>query len=225
MDLLKRIFDNAGKLNIEGRILYAHAMHLSQIDDLPEVLIDYVWANKESMRAIASLYKLLDKETVQQNPHPYFLRAHSSSKTSFVSINWNNLDAAMEAILRSALGESNTPNRKMERKIALSFKASNTDFRVTHPTKDAVCVQQIHFKFSQTTPQPLFLHLQNAKGKSKGDFEIPSNNSDFIVSLENAQQFPTGLYYWTILVNRTPITNRLYICTEEEAKQILSANS
>ncbi|MFK7904655.1 MAG: hypothetical protein AB8B69_06005 [Chitinophagales bacterium] len=225
MNLLKRIFDNTGKLNIEGRVLYAHAMHLSQIDDLPEVLIEYVWKNTNSMREIASLYQLLDKETVLRNPHPYFLKQGHTPKTSLVSIDWNNLDAALEDILRSALSENSTPNRKMERKIALSFKASNTSFRVIHPAKDVVCVQQIHFQFSHTTTHSLFLYLQSAKGKSKAEFEIPSNSKEFIVSIKDVQQFPTGLYYWTILVDRTPFTNRLYICSEEEAKQILSANS
>ncbi len=221
MDLLKKIFDNKGSLTIEGRILYVHAMHLTQIDDLPEELIDYVWENSKSRKEIAELYELLDKEMVQQNPHPYL---RSIGNPSFVAIDWSNLDTAMENLLREALSEQSAPNRKLERKMAISFKAPNTTFKVLRPLKDTVCVQQILFQFSQPTPQPKLLHLKNAKGQGKGEFEIPSNSKEFIVSLEDVQQFPTGLYYWTLLVNGTPITNRLYICTEAEARGLLSSN-
>lgn len=102
MDLLKKIFDSEGSLTIEGRILYAHAMHLAQVDDLPEELIDFVWNDSEIRKEIAELYELLDKDMVQRKPHPYL---RQSTKQSFVAINWSNLDAEMEGILRAALSE------------------------------------------------------------------------------------------------------------------------
>lgn len=215
MNLLRKIFDADGSLNIEGRILYAHAMHLSMVDDLPEELIDYVWNNETTRDAIAELYELLDIETIQKNPHPFL-------RKSFVAIDWNNLDAGLEDILRSALSAQHSPNRKLERRMALSFKASPTALKVENPKKDAVCVNSIRFHFNRVTDKPHWLHLKNAKGQSKGEFEIPANSLQFQIPLTDSQQFPTGLYYWTLLVNGTPITNRLYICTEEEARGMLN---
>lgn len=220
MDILKRIFDNDGSLNLEGRVLYAEAMHLSKVADLPKKLIDYVWQDDDSRLAIVELYELLNANNVQAQPHVYFKQ--SLNTTSFVSIDWNNLDAALEDILRSALSNEHTPNRRMERRMALSLKTSNKTLQVIQPEKDLVCVQQITFQFSKATPQAYRLLLQNAQGEEIEEFTVPSNSEQFQISIENEEQFPTGLYYWTLLVGKTPISNRLYICTEEDARRLLS---
>ena len=39
MNILNRIFDTNNRLNIEGRILYAQAMHLSKVGTLPKKII------------------------------------------------------------------------------------------------------------------------------------------------------------------------------------------
>lgn len=220
MTLHSKIFDAKGNLTLEGRIIYAHAMHLSKVDDLPEELLDHVWENDDSRSAIAELYELLDIETVKKNPHTYFKKV--STDIGFLKIDWSNLDAAMQDILQQALAEQATPNRKMERKMAMSFKTSATKIEVLQPKKDAVCIQRINFVFSFKTPQPYWLHFKNAQGQSKGEFEIPKGSNQFQISIEDKIQFPTGLYYWTLLANGTPMTNRLYICTEEDTHKILT---
>lgn len=221
MTLLKRIFDDQGGLTLEGRVLYAHAMHLSRVDDLPEELVDYVWENDESRNAIAELYELLETSMVKNNPHSFF--ANTPMPSTFVAIDWNNLDTAMEDILRQALSEQTTPNRKLERKMAISFKASAAAIQVFHPKKDAICIHTITFIFSHKTSEPHWVHFKNAKGESKGEFEIPKEKKEFQISIEDEKQFPMGLYYWTLLVDGTPMTNRLYICTEEDAQKILNS--
>ncbi len=220
MNILKRIFDKDNSLNLEGRILYAEAMHLSMVADLPKKLTNYVWQDDESRLAIAELYELLDAKEVQAQPHLYFKQFMDTKL--FVSIDWNNLDAALEDILRTTLSSQHTPNRRMERRIALSLKTSNKILEVIQPEKDAVCVQQITFQFSKATPQPYRLLLQNAEGEEIGEFKIPSNSLQFQITVENEEQFPTGLYYWTLLVGKTPISNRLYVCTEQDAREMLS---
>ncbi|MEZ4886049.1 MAG: hypothetical protein R3E32_15040 [Chitinophagales bacterium] len=222
MRYLERIFDDEGKLTKEGRIIYAHAMHLSKVDDLPEELIEYVWKEDESREDIEDLYELLIPSMVLENPHPFFLQ--TSMNPSLVSIDWTNLEAAMEDILRQALAEQTTPNRKMERKMALSFKATNLDMEVIRPKKDAVCVQSITFVFSQATAKSYWIHFKNAKGGDIEEMEVPKGSHEFQISIEDKLQFPTGLYYWTILVNGTPMTNRLYVCTEESAREMLSSH-
>lgn len=222
MTLLKQIFDDQGNLTLEGRVLYAHAMHLSRVDDLPEDLVDYVWGNDESRNAIAELYELLETGMVKKNPHSFFLQKPTHS--SFVKIDWNNLDAAMEDILLQALAEQTTSNRKLERKMRMSFKTGTVAVKVNRPKKDAICVNTILFVFSHKTPAVLWIHFKNAKGESKGEFEVPKGSEQFQIAIGNGEEYPTGLYYWTLLVNGTPMTNRLYICTEEDAKRITGDN-
>lgn len=220
MDILKRIFDGENNLNIEGRILYAQAMHLSQVANLPKRLLDYVWEDDESRLAIAELYELLDVQKVQKTHHLYFKQFTKTD--SFISIDWNNLDAALEDIIRTTLSNQHTPNRRMERRMALSLKTSNKTLRVSQPKKDAICVQQITFQFSEATLQAYRLLLQNAQGEEIGEFEVPANSSQFQISIEDNEKYPTGLYYWTILVGKTPISSRLYICSEGDARRIIS---
>ncbi|MFK7908047.1 MAG: hypothetical protein AB8B69_23150 [Chitinophagales bacterium] len=219
MNIIERIFDEDDNLNIEGRILYAEAMHLSKVADLPQKLIDYVWEDDENRLAVAELYELLDAKAVQKNPHVYFKKFMDTA--SLVSIDWNNLDAVLEDILRTALSSEHTPNRRMERRMALSLKTSNKTLRVSQPEKDAICVEQITFQFSEATPQPYRLLLQNAQGEEIEEFKVSTNKLQFQISIEDNDKYPTGLYYWTLLVGKTPISNRLYICTEEDARKML----
>ncbi len=220
MNILERIFDEDDKLNMEGRILYAEAMHLSKVGELPKKLIDYIWEDDESRLAVAELYELLDAQTVQENPHIYFKQFMDSN--SLVSIDWNNLDAVLEDILRTTLSNQYTPNRRMERRMALSLKTSNKTLQVTQPEKDAICVQQITFQFSKATPQSYRLLLQNSEEEEIEEFEVPANSLQFQISIQDEKKYPTGLYYSTLLVDRTPISNRLYICTEQDAREMLS---
>lgn len=128
----------------------------------------------------------------------------------------------LEDILRTTLSSRHAPNRRMERRMTLSLKTSNKILQVTQPEKDAICVQQITFQFSKTTPQSYRLLLQNAQGEEIGEFKVPSNKLQFQISIENDKKYPMGLYYWTLLVGKTPISNRLYICTEQDARKMLS---
>ncbi|MGB0929970.1 MAG: hypothetical protein ACPGVB_04295 [Chitinophagales bacterium] len=133
-------------------------------------------------------------------------------------------DTAMEDILLQALAEQTTPNRKLERKMALSFKNGAVAIKVKRPKKDAICVNTITFVFSHKTSAILWIHFKNAKGESKGEFEVPKGIDKFQISIEDNQEYPTGRYYWTLLVNGTPMTNRLYICSEEDARAIVETN-
>ncbi len=220
MDILKRIFDEDDSLNFEGRILYAQAMHLAKVANLPKKLTDYVWEDDESRLAVSELYELLDPKAVQENPHVYFKQFLKTD--SLVFIDWNNLDAALEDILRTTLSSQHTPNRRMERRMALSLKNSNKILEVTQPEKDAVCIQQMTFQFSEATQQPYRLLLQNAQGEDIGEFEVPADSLQFQIPIEDKEKYHTGLYYWTLLVGKTPISNRLYICSEGDARRMIS---
>ncbi|MFK7904021.1 MAG: hypothetical protein AB8B69_02805 [Chitinophagales bacterium] len=214
------IFDKKGNLTMESRILYAYAMHLSKVEELPTILVEHFWNNLESREEIIELYELYDAEMISEHPHPFF--ASQSRGSSAQGFDWENLDEALEQVLRAALAEQTQTNSAMERKMVASFKAGSAAFQVFAPKRDAVCVQTIPFVFQQPLSQNGNLHLKNAQGKTIGRFTISKGSKRHKISIADAQKFPSGVYYWTLLVGSSPITNRLYICTEEDARGMLS---
>ncbi len=218
MSRYNKIFDDEGNLTMESRILYAYAMHLSRVDELPLDLVEHFWNNEQSRSQIIELYELYDDELIAQHPHPFF--ESQSKEKVVVDFDWENLDASLEQLLRSALSEQSQTNQALERKMVTSFKTSAATFEVNAPQKDTVCVQNITFQFKHPLPEEAALHFKNAKGKTVSRYTVPKGSTIYNVSTSNVTQFPSGLYYWTLLVGSTPITNRLYICTEEDAKRI-----
>jgi len=212
-------FNNNGELTKESRILYAYAKHISKVDELPPTLIKHFWNNTESREQIIELYELYDAEMIATHPHLFF-SSHSKKNLS-VSIDWENLDEALESILKEVLAEENPFNRTMERKMAMSYKASPISLKVLTPQKNALCINNIQFVFSQEIPINSPLHFKNTQGKTIGRFEVVKNSRDFKLPINDIKQFPSGLYYWTLLIGTHPITNRLYICTEEDARSAM----
>lgn len=204
---------------MESHILYAYAMHLSKVDELPSELIEHFWSNEESRKQIIELYELYDAEMIAAHPHPYF---SANSPQKVVDFDWENLEGALEAILRGVLEKQSPVNGALERRMAASYKAAAmVAFEVLTPKKDAVYIQNIHFTFSQAIPQNSELHLKNTQGKTVGRFEVIKDSDQYEVAVRDSKQFPSGLYYWTLLIGTQPITNRLYICTEEDARKII----
>ncbi|MEZ4885298.1 MAG: hypothetical protein R3E32_11270 [Chitinophagales bacterium] len=219
MKQLKKIFEKMENLNMENRILYAYAMHLSRVDELPSALVEHFWNNNKSRQQIIELYQLYDTAMIAAHPHPFF---SSDSKERYTTpIDWENLDEVLEVILRTALSEQTKPNRAMERKMAVSFKTTSSALHVTAPKKDAVCIGVIHFVFQQAIPQDAALHFKNNQGETSGRYEVAKGSTQFRISIVATNLFPSGLYYWTLLVGNIQMTNNLYICTEEDAKRLL----
>lgn len=218
MSRYNKIFDNKGNLTMESRILYAYAMRLSRVNELPPDLIEHFWNNDQSRAQIIELYELYDDSLIAEHPHPFF-ETQSKEKVA-MHFDWENLDASLEQLLRSTLAEQSQTNRALERKMAASFKTTVAVFKVNAPKKDAVCIQNIIFQFKHSLSEDATLHLKNANGKTVGRYTAPKSSTSYKVSTSNVAQFPSGLYYWTFLVGSVPITNRLYICTEEDARRI-----
>ncbi len=217
------IFDEAGNLTMESQILYVYALHLSKVDELPPALVEHFWENGKSRKQILDFYKVYDKEMVEKHPHPYFSLTNPMKEVT--PIDWQNLDKALEEIVRSALKEQFPLNRVLERKMVGQLKNSAaTAFKVITPQKDALCIQKISFTFSQPASGDLWLHLKNAKGKVVARFEIEKGSKQFDFSIADNEQFPSGLYYWTLLIDDLPIINRLYICTAEDVQRRIESN-
>ncbi|MFK7908937.1 MAG: hypothetical protein AB8B69_27660 [Chitinophagales bacterium] len=214
------IFDEAGNLTMESQILYVYALHLSKVDELPPALVAYFWEDAKSRKKILDFYKVYSKEMAEEHPHEYF--SSTGLKGEITPIDWQNLDEVLEEIVRSALIEQFPLNRVLERKMVGQFKNSSatTAFKVLVPEEAKLCVQTIFFEFNQSAPQDLWLDLKNAKGKIVVRFEIEKGNKRFEFSIADEQQFPSGLYYWTLLIDDLTIINRLYICTKEDVQNI-----
>lgn len=218
MGKITDFFDRKGRLTQNGRVLYAHAMHLDRTEDLPADLNNYVWEHPAVMDEIAELYELLDPKMVKSQPHAFFLDHFSDNEPMY--IDWDNLDHVLENIIREALAKKSRPSRAIERKMSLSFKSFFTAVKVTAPAKDAVCIDTIRFAFHKPTEESCWLSIHTDRGVSKAQFEIPKGRQTYEVSVSDTIEFPSGLYYWTLLVGGTPTTSRLYICTKDDAQRL-----
>jgi len=213
------IFDEAGNLTMESQILYVYALHLSKVDELPPVLVAHFWKDAKSRKQILNFYKVYSKEMVEEHPHEYF--SHIDSTKEVTPIDWQNLDQALEEIIRSTLIEQFPVNRVLERKMVGQLKNTRAiSFKVITPQADTLCVQHLSFTFNRPAPEDLWLHLKNAKGKVVVRFEIEKGSKQFDFSIADHHQFPSGLYYWTLLIDSLTIINRLYICTTEDIQNI-----
>ncbi len=212
-------FDSKSETDRYFEVLYVYAIYLSKVDLLPPAIVEYVWDNPQIRKEILELYKLYSKALVEEYPHPYFLENKPIVDT--VPIDWKNLDGALEEIIRSALEKQFSPNPVAERRVLAAYKASSSSaFQVIRPEKDTVSIHHIPFVFNQVASKNLDLHIKDADGETIAKYIIGKGTQRFEAPIENKQQFPSGLYYWLLLLDSKPLTNRFYICTEEDAKDV-----
>jgi len=132
-----------------------------------------------------------------------------------------NLDDFLQNIVKEALMERTPPNPRLERK-RLALVKSSVATEVVHPKTDVLCSDSIHFELGEASQQAVRLVLQNAKGKSMGIFQIPANQVTYTVSLADAILFPSGVYYWTLILEGVPVVGRFFVCREEDVEGMVN---
>lgn len=204
-----------GHFSTEGRVLYAEAMHLDKVAELPEGLFEHLINCLQCSTETIEAYQLLNGNDIEQ-PHPYFDGAATASEF-YISDDMDELDAVLQDIIRAALKGQVTPNSSLEKKLLQKVKSAVKATFIA-PEKDAVCIEKITFKLISPYPRPIRLMLQNEAGKTVKRDVIPPNTLQRTL---DCTDLANGLYYWTALAGSTTITNRLYLCSKESANGIL----
>lgn len=200
-------FDTDGHFTLETRSLYADAMRLDRIEELPNELVNHLQNCLQCSLETIDLYQLTQRQHTDEK-HPFFDLGQSVPTSN------EELDDMLEGILRSALSEFSTQNEKLEAQLELSFKSDST-LDMVLPKKDAVCIDKIQFELNETSRQRIPLNIRDASGKIVYRFKMLSNTLKHTVSIEK-QGLPTGLYYWTALLSGVRKTGRIYICRAED---------
>ncbi|MFK7907550.1 MAG: hypothetical protein AB8B69_20605 [Chitinophagales bacterium] len=58
--------------------------------------------------------------------------------------------------------------------------------------------------------------------KIMGIFQTSANQATYMVSLVDAVLFPSGVYYWTLILERVPVVRRFYVRREENLEKIIN---
>ena len=207
-------FDTDGHFTLETRSLYADAMRLDRVEELPSELVEHLQGCLQCSIDTIDLYQLTQHQrTDEGEKHPFFDLGQSVPTSN------EELDDMLEGILRSALSEMSVQNEKMEAQLELSFK-SDSNLDMILPKKDAVCIDKIQFELNETSRQRIPLNIRDAKGNIVYRFKMLPNTLKHNVSIDK-QGFATGLYYWTALLSGVRRTGRLYICRAEDVSDFL----
>ncbi len=206
-------FDTDGHFNLEARSLYADAMRLDRIEELPQELVEHLHACLQCSMETIELFQLTHRHHTDEK-HPFFDLGRAVPTSN------EELDDMLEDILRSALKEMTVQNTKMEAQLSLSFK-SDSNLDMIAPKKDAVCIDTIRFELNQSSKQRIPLNIRDVSGKIVYRFKMPPNILKHDVTIEK-QKLPTGLYYWTALLNGVRRTGRIYICRAEDVGKYLN---
>lgn len=188
-------FEEAGHLNMAGRMLYAEAVQLDRMGQLPDDIYEHVQSCAECSAEILLLTALMeDENTDASQEHPYFDKPEESEY--FLTDNPSDIDALLESIRAEAIAIPLYDSMIAEQ-LTAAYRNSATAIKVLTPENEQLCQREATFTFEQTTPVQLILQIENHQGqvhKSK----IPANTTTYTVSFEPAKQFPTGLYYWKL---------------------------
>ncbi len=132
-----------------------------------------------------------------------------------------NLDTFLQNIIKEALTKQTPPNPRLERK-RLALVKSSVSIGVVQPKADDLCGEEVLFELDKASKQAVRLVLQNAKGKSVGVFRIPADEKSYSVSLVGAALFPSGVYYWTLILEGVPVVGRFFVCRGEDVEGMIN---
>lgn len=210
---IQQYFDTDGHFNLEARSLYADAMRLDRIEDIPSEMVTHLHNCLQCSLETIDLYKMTTHHLTNEK-HPFFDLGQAVPTSN------EELDDMLTDILRSALRESTSLHPKMEAQLDLSFK-SDSNLDMIAPKQDAVCIDKIQFELNRTSSQRIPLNIRAAvSGSIVYRFKLPPNTLKHEVSIDK-QNFSTGLYYWTALLSGVRRTGRLYICRAGDVENFL----
>lgn len=203
-----KYFDPEGHLNTVGRSVYADAMKLEKVEQLPLNLQEHVGQCSYCSSLIILLYDAIQDIAYEEaSPHPLFKTLPKSKWTL------GNRPQDIETILTQLRKEAiEIPS--MERLIQRGevFRGQNhSQPLLLTPHLEQLCLHQIDFEFTQPIGVAADLSIRNhQKRVFKG--QIPAHTTHFTVSFQPKVQFPNGLYYWKmVLKGGSPIAGKFYV--------------
>lgn len=202
-------FDEYGELNTLGRMLYAEAILLKKIEELPTEVYNHVQESPWASAEIIELYQLIeDEEYNETTPHPFF---DFGDKT----IGGNPLD--IDQILAQLKSEA-TINPIYEKAIAdlvLRNTATASALKAIKPISEQLITEDyIDFEWETMSNKPLVFTFETSKKRLIKE-RLTVGTTRYRLNLQPNEKFPSGLYYWKLAVRGgNPFIGKLYIYRE-----------
>ncbi|MEZ4884815.1 MAG: hypothetical protein R3E32_08835 [Chitinophagales bacterium] len=201
-------FNKYGEINALGRMLYAEAIRLNRLDDLPTDLYEHVLQSPWASAEIIDLYTLIENEEYSESePHPFF---DLSNKT--IGNDINDIDRILEQLKTEALLNL-TYEKAIEEQFAFrSSAAAAVPLKVKTPIEEQLVMENfIDFEWETSSNNELILTLENHQRRLVKE-RLPAGTTSFRIDLLPKDKFPSGLYYWKLaLRGGKPIIGKVYI--------------
>lgn len=198
---------SGNQLTDEGLMLYAEAIHLDKVDELPTGFYEKALTCENLEDELIDLVMFIEtQDYTQLAPHPFF-------DTSSVSIGTDSHD--LDAILAQLVMES-TPVPRYERMInkAVAFRSSNTDkLTVVKPANEELCIDTVAFEFKTDSTKKIVLVIENeACKKVMRPTKIAAQTDTYEV---DTTTWESGLYYYKVaLEGQKPMMGKFYFYTK-----------
>ncbi|MGB1240967.1 MAG: hypothetical protein ACPG49_00490 [Chitinophagales bacterium] len=218
MKMIDQYFDVEGNLTLEGVAIYAEAIKLEKVAELPDGFQDYILNVPNAAQEVLEIYELIADEELDSTYYPFDkveLSAYTVPQTN------EDLDAFLAEILQEALKEEVVPNKRLERRMLQTVKGEST-LKVLTPKPNKLCIDKLNFTFNTSIGQETYLTIFNQKDEEVIEYEMEEGIINFEVML-GENNYPSGLYYWMLDNDGDTQTRRFYVCQPNDAKRILQA--
>lgn len=200
-------FDEYGELNASGRMLYAEAIRLNRLDELPADIYNHVLQSPWASAEIIDLYMLLEKEDYPtESPHPFFDLSEISIGTDLA-----NIDQILERLKAEAILNP-TYEKVIQEQFAYRSSSAATLLKIVSPKEEQLITDSfIDFEWETNSDKNLILTLENHHRRLVKE-RLSAGTTSFKVQLTPKENFPSGLYYWKLaLRGGKPVIGKIYI--------------
>jgi len=203
-----KYFDEEGHLNTIARTLYADAMRLSKVEQLPEPLQQHIVDCSYCSSLIVILYDAIsDLDYEDLSPHPV-LETTQMSKWS-ISENPQDIEGILEQLMAEAIEIPSM--ERLLKKRATYRKSGAVELKIKKPIANALCFNELDFEFETPLSSPTDLSIRNHKGRLI-KILLPVNTTKHSVPLQPQEKYPNGLYYWKLSpINGQPLVGKFYV--------------
>lgn len=186
-------FDEYGELNILGRMLYAEAIRLNRLDDLPERIYNHVLQSPWASAEIIDLYTLIEDEDYDTTSlHPSFDMSDKSIGSDMDDIERILKQLKAEAVLNP------TYEKAIKEQVFRSSAAAAASLKVKAPISEQLITEDfIDFEWETSSNKDLILTLENSTGRLVKE-RLSAKTKKFRIDLLPKSKFPSGMYYWKL---------------------------
>ncbi|MEZ4888482.1 MAG: hypothetical protein R3E32_27390 [Chitinophagales bacterium] len=201
-------FDSDGHLTTIARAMYADAMKLDKVTQLPDSVQEHTNVCNYCSSLIVVLFDAIEGIDYQDlAPHPVFEQNEKSHYS--ISDNPQNIEAILQQLMAEAV---EIPSMERLLKTQSNYRKSDIeDLQVIQPLPNALYFNSVDFQFEKPLSHITDLSIRNHKGRVF-KASLPIDTKDYTLTFSPRENFPSGLYYWKLTSrNSKPLVGKLYI--------------